>query len=306
MPTDHPRTRGVDSAAGGFGCRLRGARERAGNPSYRRMATACGTGYATLAKAAAGERMPTWPVTEAFLTALGRLSGVTEDLDGWLAAWQQAMRREQSESVGILRRRRARHARADTPTMVHRSADPASAASAADYLCQLRVLKAWSGLSLEQISKRTRNSSTPLATSTISDTLRRDTLPKRSFIAPFVTACGGRRSDVILWENTWSSIKTNEILAAAPDPAAGLRNVEQEMNLPTDRAVATVQEAVHHLNRARHRTPIPRQPRQPGQEPWLDDCISATDQSVRRTGETRWYTVPLTAYTPIRGLNGDN
>lgn len=46
------------SVASGFGCRLSGARERAGSPSYRRMPAACGTGYAPLAKAAADYRMP--------------------------------------------------------------------------------------------------------------------------------------------------------------------------------------------------------------------------------------------------------
>ena len=72
-----------------FAAQLRQARAAAGDPTFHKMAVACGN-YTkpSLAKAARGEKMPTWPVTQAFLIACG-----IEDADSlarWFRRWKTA------------------------------------------------------------------------------------------------------------------------------------------------------------------------------------------------------------------------
>ncbi|MEU0398367.1 helix-turn-helix transcriptional regulator [Streptomyces sp. NPDC006208] len=238
-----------ESAAGGFCCLMRGARERAGNPHYRAMSAECGVSFSTLSKAASGDRVPTWPVTAAYISSLNALSTaeVKEDLDDRFERWKKVKEREDTEHLAPLRRRRARHARPSEPSIVPLATDPSKAVTPEDFVRQLKILQAWSGLSLVQLSRRTRNL---LPTSTISDTLRRNTLPKWSFVEAFILACGGRKADVAAWQNTWRLIKINKPLEDAPTPVAGVRLVEQAMNLDSDEAVEQVAQAVKHLRRS--------------------------------------------------------
>lgn len=154
-----------------------------------------------------------------------------------------------------------------------RTAEPLNATTALHFMQQLRILKAWTELSMEQISRRTTQwpHGQRLATSTISDTLRRDALPRWAFVHAFVTACGGRRTDLIAWETAWSSIRIAQLLAAAPSPTAGLRSIKKEMDLATGAAVERVQEAAQHLRLAA------RIPHQPTDENWLRPAVTSPD-----------------------------
>ncbi|NUL14852.1 helix-turn-helix domain-containing protein [Streptomyces lunaelactis] len=261
-----------ESAAGGFCCRMRGARERAGNPHYRAMSAECGVSYSTLSKAASGNHVPTWPVLAAFISSLNALSTaeVKEDLDDWFERWRKAKEREDTEHLTPLRRRRARHARPSEPSVVLLAAAPSRAVTPEDFVRQLKILRAWSGLSYVQLSRRTRTF--PLPTSTISDTLRRHTLPKWSFVEAFILACGGRKADVVAWQNAWRLIKINKLLEDAPTPDAGVRLVEQAMNLDSDEAVEQVAQAVTHLRRS---------PSVPLQQPaWLRRAVEDREFTV--------------------------
>ncbi|WP_233518053.1 hypothetical protein [Streptomyces corynorhini] len=66
------------------------------------MSEHCGVSYAQLSKAAGGERVPSWRVTEAYLVSLNdlRATGVAEDLDEWFDRWRKAGEREAGEREG--------------------------------------------------------------------------------------------------------------------------------------------------------------------------------------------------------------
>ncbi|MFF3276042.1 hypothetical protein ACFYWU_34675 [Streptomyces chrestomyceticus] len=67
-----------------FAAELRALRQEAGGPTYRVMAKATGYAPATLAQAAAGERLPSLPVTQAYVSACGG------DAEQWEERWRQA------------------------------------------------------------------------------------------------------------------------------------------------------------------------------------------------------------------------
>ncbi|MBB4918686.1 nSTAND1 domain-containing NTPase [Streptosporangium saharense] len=81
------RERPVDPADGpvaAFAVALRKLREEAGGPTYRAMAARAHFSAATLAQAAAGERLPTLPVALAYAEACGG------DGEEWRARWEEA------------------------------------------------------------------------------------------------------------------------------------------------------------------------------------------------------------------------
>ncbi|MFI7538805.1 hypothetical protein [Streptosporangium sp. NPDC049376] len=67
-----------------FAVELRKLREEAGGPTYRAMAARAYFSAATLAQAAAGDRLPTLPVTLAYVEACGG------DAQEWRARWEEA------------------------------------------------------------------------------------------------------------------------------------------------------------------------------------------------------------------------
>ncbi|MEV4372058.1 hypothetical protein AB0J71_33650 [Nonomuraea sp. NPDC049637] len=82
------RERPVDPADGpvaAFAVELRKLRHEAGGPSYRAMAARVPCSAATLAQAAAGDRLPTLPVALAYVQACGG------DVEQWRARWEQAL-----------------------------------------------------------------------------------------------------------------------------------------------------------------------------------------------------------------------
>lgn len=72
-----------------FAAELRELRRRAGNPGYRELAARSGYSAATLSIAAAGRRLPTLPVTTAFVQACG----------GGAEAWERRWRQAAAESA---------------------------------------------------------------------------------------------------------------------------------------------------------------------------------------------------------------
>src|SRR5215207_627778 len=77
----------VDPAAGPvaqFAYELRELRNRAGCPSYRDMQAKVYVSYSSLSRAAAGRRLPSWPVVRGFVVACGG------DPDEWHERWRAA------------------------------------------------------------------------------------------------------------------------------------------------------------------------------------------------------------------------
>ena len=75
-----------------FAGRLRAVRLSAGQPSYRRLAAVTHYSAATLARAAAGQALPSLEVTLAYVTACGG------DAGQWRAAWDEVVARTKSRS----------------------------------------------------------------------------------------------------------------------------------------------------------------------------------------------------------------
>ncbi|MFH7339288.1 WD40 repeat domain-containing protein [Streptomyces sp. KHY 26] len=84
----------VDPGAGKvelFASELRALRQRGGAPTYREMAREAGYSIATLSQAAAGRRLPSLPVTLAYVRACGG------DPGEWERRWRQAAEAEAAE-----------------------------------------------------------------------------------------------------------------------------------------------------------------------------------------------------------------
>jgi hypothetical protein len=80
-----------------FANRLRRRRDKVGKPPYRTMAAHSHYSHSVLADAAAGRRLPTWPVTKAFVQACG---ADVEEVRQWQRHWSETF-----QLVGNLRRR---------------------------------------------------------------------------------------------------------------------------------------------------------------------------------------------------------
>jgi hypothetical protein len=74
----------ITSAIAEFALDLKVIRRQAGDISYRRLASKMNYAVSTVDRALKGEKLPTWPVTEAFLRACGCRP---EDLMAWRTRW---------------------------------------------------------------------------------------------------------------------------------------------------------------------------------------------------------------------------
>ena len=99
-----------------FAARLRSLRENAGGRSYRQMAKKANFAVPTLARAAAGRRLPSWEVTAAYVAACG------SDPGPWRAFWESTARRldQSTPAVGMSG---PRQIPADLPDFVGRDAE---------------------------------------------------------------------------------------------------------------------------------------------------------------------------------------
>ncbi len=85
----------------GFAAGLRELHRAAGKPTYQRLQRETGYGRTVLSAALNGSRLPTWPVTEALVQALGG------DPVEWKARWASASTEPQLAGDGPTPRRRA-------------------------------------------------------------------------------------------------------------------------------------------------------------------------------------------------------
>jgi hypothetical protein len=174
------------SLAGGpaaaFAGALREARRMAGSPTYRQMGVAVHFSAPALSQAASGARLPSWPVTVAYLKACG-----VTDLAPWENDWHIAriqLRLTRAKSAAI-----AEASTVDTP-----------ATPRGQLLDMLNRLAQAKGLSLRAIAAQTRIRQAELAAAggpshTLSSSTIHDVLAGRSpithdFVTIFLDAVG--------------------------------------------------------------------------------------------------------------------
>jgi Putative peptidoglycan-binding domain-containing protein len=77
--------------------------------------------------------------------------------------------------------------------------DPRRSASAAEFVTEMRRLRAWSGLTFRQLERNAAEAGDVLPHSTLVDALRRDRLPREDLLRAFVRACGLGPKEVACW-----------------------------------------------------------------------------------------------------------
>lgn len=95
---------------------------------------------------------------------------------------------------------------------------PAAVRTPAEFVAQLRTLKAWSGLSFRELERRARVDGRQLPISTMATALNRASLPHPDMLAALVAACGGDDEDVALWVEARRRLAVEEQGAPLPDP----------------------------------------------------------------------------------------
>ncbi|MEV0134886.1 helix-turn-helix domain-containing protein [Dactylosporangium sp. NPDC050688] len=96
--------------------------------------------------------------------------------------------------------------------------DPQVAASAAEFVAQMRALRQWSGLTIRQVARKAQEAGDVLPHSTLAAALSRPTLPREELVEAFVRACGSDRDTV----DSWIAVRKRLAVAAAgaPEPVA--------------------------------------------------------------------------------------
>jgi hypothetical protein len=192
-----------DGPAAAVSAELRRLRERAGL-TYRELADDSGFSLATVTAACGGRRLPTWQVTRACVVACGGDQGVMRGL--YERACAAAGRQVPTLEPGVT----------DPP-------DPAEAATPAQFVAGLALLRAWAGTpSLATLNERSGGHLPP---STISGALRRQSLPRLDLVIRYARACGLPEPAVGDWEKAWKTIKAPE------RPATGRAALDRESHL---------------------------------------------------------------------------
>jgi hypothetical protein len=98
--------------------------------------------------------------------------------------------------------------------------DPATVATAGDFVEALRRLKRWSGMGYRQLAKRAAVAGHALPRSTLTVALNRGTLPREDLVVAFVRTCGCDDEEVA----GWVSARRRIAAAGGPDgPGAATR-----------------------------------------------------------------------------------
>lgn len=197
---------------------LRRIRQSAGTPGYRELSAAASFSRETLSAAARGEQCPTWAVTKAFADACDPAGDESRKLRH---LWERADRASHRKKT---RARRpapgpAQAARAGRPSPVSDGApQPDPSASPAEFVYQLRVLRAWAGSPGPRETAQRRSRSLP--SSTMYDALspRRTTLPSLRAVQLILRACLDDEDEIALWVSAWRRIAVREFTAANPWP----------------------------------------------------------------------------------------
>ena len=249
--------RSFTTPAGELALGLRELRRRA-RTTYREMAEKTGYAPSTFSKAASGERMPTREVCSAFVECCN--GDVTE----WIDRWSKAQARDTlgAQATPGEPPRRARHARHTQVRRKDPAPHPRHAATAAQFVTQLSLLKIWTDLTLAQIVARSipadpqsatgrRVAAPTLSKSTISEALRSTKLPRLQFVERFVRACGGTDAEVQAWADTWKILRCREIANAGGNPGDA---VEQVAKVVASQPRLVLAEAVEPRDIASRRT----------------------------------------------------
>lgn len=193
----------ASGAVGRFAGELRRLR---GSRTYRELADLTEFSPATLRAAAAGEKLPTWRVARAFVTACGGDEGMIRPL--WEDAHAEAGRPVTGPSLG------------SPPVPV-----PEKISSAAQLIGMMKQLRTWAGSpSFAELNKRSGGFRLP--PSTVSDMLRRQKLPRLELLLAFVRACGLDEEQSAVWEQAWREVEkvefTQQRLLAQPSPEGSM------------------------------------------------------------------------------------
>jgi hypothetical protein len=213
---------------------LRRARERARTPGYRELAETARFSRETLAAAARGKECPTWEVVRAFADACDP-TGI--EASRLRPLWQKA--RVAGDSAGRRRsssppRRNRRVAAAGLPPPVTRPSPvpgaprPDPDGTAAEYVYQLRALRAWAGNPGYKETVRRLRHNLHMSRATFYGILSpsRATLPRLEMVQPLLVAyLRGDLDAVDEWDSAWRAISLREFTSANPrpggQPAAG-------------------------------------------------------------------------------------
>jgi hypothetical protein len=200
---------------------LRQLRYQAGQPSYRTLSQKAHVSKTALAAAAEGYRRPTWAVTEAFVRACGG------DPQSWRPLWMKA----NTEAKVSQRQRAAVQAvqlhpaaprprpgqRLETQSRITAEPVPWKASTPAQYVYQLRALRAWAGQpGRKEIN---RQSGLGMSSSTLYDALSpaRTRLPPLEIVRAIVLTCASpeRCED---WTDAWRALRLRQFEQENPVP----------------------------------------------------------------------------------------
>jgi hypothetical protein len=198
---------------------LRKVRSRAGNPGYRQLSGTAQYSKETLSAAARGEECPSWDVTKAFANACDPTGTEARRLR---YLWQRADRAD--------RRRRAPARRSaagrDGGMALQGSAvtdgppQPDPEGIAAEYVYQLRALRAWAGNPGRMETRQRLGQYLPSSTMYDAISPRRTTLPALRTVTLIVMSCLNDEDAVEEWVTAWRAISVREFTAANPRPSA--------------------------------------------------------------------------------------
>ena len=202
---------------------LRAARVRAGNPTYKELEEKARCSASVLALAASGERCPTWSVTRSYLLACGADPGALEPLwkeaDKRARADRQAARRRPQPKLATVRRlprRPAGNRPLSADPRLARGPDPWEARTPAEYVYQLRALRAWGGNpGVKQVhTANGRSYSGAGARFMTRSTRKGQACPAADRLGSRAT-CG---ADVGEWESAWRALSLREFEKTNPSP----------------------------------------------------------------------------------------
>ena len=200
---------------------LRRIRDRAGQPPYRDLAQAALTSSTVLNDAAAGRACPTWEVVEAFVRACGEKPDSVRPLWKKANAKGRAGRREQAAARAVrtdpatLKPPPGR--RGDVPAGIPAEPDPRKAATPAQYVHQLRALRAWAGQPGRKKIARLSGQRMPSSTLYSALSPSRTRLPSLDVVEAIVQACAspGTREN---WIDAWRALRLRQFEQENPGP----------------------------------------------------------------------------------------
>ncbi|TMR02201.1 helix-turn-helix domain-containing protein [Actinomadura soli] len=192
-----------------FACTLRDLRDSAvPMPTYREMAKRVHYSVTALSQAAAGRKLPTWEVTQAFVRACGA------DPAEWLPRWQLAaavsVTNAAAESDSADQEAQPSPESVQPPGPGETDIDPAAAQTTTQLMDALNRFRLRAGVSLRELSARSHNATefpTNLSRTTLSNLLSgRGRRPTLDDVLQVLSLCDA--SPVVLehWQTCWQRL----------------------------------------------------------------------------------------------------